>query len=185
MSKWWECCCCMQCAWCICSVIIIIVMPLKLYVRGFDPPLPLALLRVINISRNSSPGPTSISTNFNKCKQMEWWRLLEMFAYDVMWIRWWRQDILMHQLSFMFGHVSEMSGSECQDNPLALTPGITGSRNPPPGHRCHALPPMVVNFQEVLIRVRKRVIAFRKSSKGWMITEAPPSSQRILNRQRV
>ena len=177
----------MQCAWCICSVIIIIVMPLKLYVRGFDPPLPLALLRVINISRNSSPGPTSTSTstNINKCKQMEWWRLLEMFAYDVMWIRWWRQDILMHQLSFMFGHVSEMSGSECQDNPLALTPGITGSRNPPPGHRCHALPPMVVNFQEVLIRVRKRVIAFRKSSKGWMITEAPPSSQRILNRQRV
>ena len=72
----------------------------------------------------------------------------------------------MHQLSFMFGHVSEMSGSECQDNPLALTPGITGSRNLPPGHISQGLPPMVVNFQEVLIRVRRWVIAFRTSSKA-------------------
>ena len=35
---------------------------------------------------------------------------------------------------------------------------------------------MVVNFQEVLIRVRKRVIAFRTSSKAWMITDNRSSS---------
>ena len=182
----------MQRAWCICGIIIIIVIPLKLYVRRYDPPL--ALLRVINISMNPSSGPTSTNANkFNndgywKWKHMMWCKdnHFNVFHFNVFvrannYLRFDLYTIII----IMFVHVSEMSGSECQDNPLALTPGITGSRNPPPGHRCHALPPMVVNFQEVLIRVRKRVIAFRKSSKGWMITEAPPSSQRILNRQRV
>ena len=174
----------MQRAWCICGIIIIIVMSLKLYVRRYDPPL--ALLRVINISMNPSSGPTS--TNANKFNNDGYWKWKHMMWWDVNpVVRTGYFDVFVHANNYlrfdlctiiiiMFVHVSEMSGSECQDNPLALTPGITGSRNPPPGHRCHALPPMVVNFQEVLIRVRKRVIAFRTSSKAWMITDNRSSS---------
>ena len=69
----------MQRAWCICGIIIIIVMPLKLYVRRYDPPL--ALLRVINISMNPSSGPTS--TNANKFNNDGYWKWKHMMWWDV------------------------------------------------------------------------------------------------------
>ena len=156
-------------------------MSLKLYVRRYDPPL--ALLRVINISMNPSSGPTS--TNANKFNNDGYWKWKHIMWWDVNpVVRTGYFDVFVHLSSFwsLYHHYHYVCPcfrdvrSECQDNPLALTPGITGSRNPPPGHRCHALPPMVVNFQEVLIRVRKRVIAFRTSSKAWMITDNRSSS---------
>jgi hypothetical protein len=50
------------------------IMPLKLYVRRYDPPL--ALLRVINISMNPSSGPTS--TNANKFNNDGYWKWKHM-----------------------------------------------------------------------------------------------------------
>ena len=88
----------MQRAWCICGIIIIIVMSLKLYVRRYDPPL--ALLRVINISMNPSSGPTS--TNANKFNNDGYWKWKHMMWWDVNpVVRTWYFDVFVHANNYL------------------------------------------------------------------------------------
>ena len=110
----------MQCAWCICGIIIIIVMSLKLFVRRYDNDPPLALLRVINISMNPSSGPTS--TNANKFNNDGYWKWKHIMWWDVNpVVRTGYFDVFVHANNYlrfdlytiiiiMFVHVSEMSG---------------------------------------------------------------------------